>query len=476
MSARYEFFLTCVAFAFVMLPIEVITSEDVVERNTTKWTMPMWLEEVPVMYEGSVFTYKSLYVGEIYFGTPGKKYTLIFDTGSGNTVLPQMGCQSVGCIGKSTYDSRNSSTSSRVTDDESLRRFRSGRIMIKYGDGDVSGSFARDLACLGPNSEQCVKFNFVQARLMSTNPFALFSFDGVLGLGLSSLSASSNFSFVQQMLNQYPGAVAQLSIFLASDGRDNAIMLGGYDETRALEEPKWAPVFRAESGYWQVAMKSFAVAGVPLDYCDDGECRAVTDLGSTLFNVPTPIIGHVRESLLRFVPRELYTDGDDFDCLSFVTDGVSLDLGEFSITLPPSEVMSAKAFKRTAENGTEHLVCPAKIHHIDFPPPVGPKVFILGHPMLRTYYTVYDWDEKRIGFALANQTVKKEYTAPRRSTPIYIRTLGSLDYYLPHLTGKEEEMEEYLATFESDPSNATSNATNDTVEVTTDDTEADATV
>lgn len=234
-----------------------------------KWTLPMWLEEVPVMWQGSVFTRKSLYVGELYFGTPARKHTLIFDTGSGNTVLPQVGCESLGCLGKNLYNRSASSTSS-VVDDSSLQKFRSGKIIIKYGDGELSGSFIQDRACLGVE-HQCMMLNIVQAQRMSTNPFGLFSFDGVLGLGLGTLSASRNFSFVQQLMDHNPGMLGQLSIFLGSDGRDNSITLGGYDDKRALEKPKWASVIRPESGYWQVVVEAFSVSGIPFDYCDQLE-------------------------------------------------------------------------------------------------------------------------------------------------------------------------------------------------------------
>jgi hypothetical protein len=33
---------------------------------------------------------------------------------------------------------------------------------------------------------------------------------------------------------------------------------------------------------------------------------------------------------------------------------------------------------------------------------VGPKLFILGEPVLHRYYTVYDWNKLKVGFALAN--------------------------------------------------------------------------
>ena len=38
---------------------------------------------------------------------------------------------------------------------------------------------------------------------------------------------------------------------------------------------------------------------------------------------------------------------------------------------------------------------------LDLPEPLGPKLFILGEPVLRKYYTAYDSKGKRIGFSRA---------------------------------------------------------------------------
>lgn len=427
----------CAVFAFeillTILSAFVVADDD--DESRPQWTMPMWIEEVPLMWEGRIFTYKSLYVGELFVGTPPKKFSFIFDTGSGNTVLPNVDCVEISCLNKTLYDRKNSTTSENITDDSSPH-FPNQRVHIRYGDGDLTGSFVRDRICISENL--CVHLNMVEAKQMATNPFALFSFDGVLGLGLSSLSLSMDFSFVQQVMNLQPRMLRQLSVFLAIDGYENIITLGGYDRSRAIEEPKWAPVVKPKRGYWQVAVSSVRVAGSELDYCHDGACRAVTDLGSTLFSVPTPVILLVQQSLIRTVPPELHRE--DFDCINFVHDvKIDLQLEGFTLSLPAAEIMRPKPFKRRFENGTMQYVCTCKVHHVNFPPPLGPKVFILGHPLLRTYYTVYDWENKRIGFALADQShTSLKPLKKRLAPPVHIRALNSTDYYIPHLQWDEE--------------------------------------
>jgi hypothetical protein len=46
--------------------------------------------------------------------------------------------------------------------------------------------------------------------------------------------------------------------------------------------------------------------------------------------------------------------------------------------------------------------CSPRLLPVRLPEPLGPKLFILGEPILHRYYTVYDWKTQSIGFGLAN--------------------------------------------------------------------------
>merc|ERR1719422_2035222 len=46
--------------------------------------------------------------------------------------------------------------------------------------------------------------------------------------------------------------------------------------------------------------------------------------------------------------------------------------------------------------------CRPRLMPVRLPAPLGPKLFILGEPVLHRYYTVYDWAHRRVGFSLAN--------------------------------------------------------------------------
>eukprot|EP00439_Symbiodinium_sp_Y106_P086021 s341_g30.t2 len=77
------------------------------------------------------------------------------------------------------------------------------------------------------------------------------------------------------------------------------------------------------------------------------------------------------------------------------------DLRESSDELK-DEPSSPPAEKATAPSANStRPTCQPTIMPLELPEPLGPKLFIWGEPVLRKYYTVYDWQDQQIGFALA---------------------------------------------------------------------------
>jgi hypothetical protein len=52
--------------------------------------------------------------------------------------------------------------------------------------------------------------------------------------------------------------------------------------------------------------------------------------------------------------------------------------------------------------------CRPKMMPVSMPEPLGPKLFILGEPVLHRYYSVYDWSNPRIGFGLSSSRRNRE--------------------------------------------------------------------
>jgi hypothetical protein len=256
----------------------------------------------------------------------------------------------------------------------------------------------------------------VAATEMSEDPFNSFDFDGVLGMGLSGLSQTSEFNFLEAAAaggawEPMPGAEHTFAIFLAkSDEEQSEITFGGWQlsHLRSGEDLSWVQAQDPALGYWQIDVFGITVNGVKIDFCDNG-CRAVVDTGTSLLGVPSTL-GHDLADALR---HEAAADG------SCDGPGPTLEfhLGNFTILLDPADyarpefagtaaLLAAATLPKPAvsssgafSNSTQ--LCVPMLMHIDLPEPLSPRTIILGEPVLQRYYTAFDAGAKRIGFATA---------------------------------------------------------------------------
>ncbi len=172
-----------------------------------------------------------VFVGTIGIGTPfqGPLY-VVFDTGSSNLWVPQVGCSTGGCAGKNHYDTSASST--YVPNGQAFS--------IQYGTGSCSGTLVQDTVCVtGPacviNSPLRVpNVTFGEANQMA-DFFAQTPIDGILGLGFQSLAEDNVVPVFNVMVNEGVVPAAQFQIFLDSKPftKSAAIVFGGYGTKRA---------------------------------------------------------------------------------------------------------------------------------------------------------------------------------------------------------------------------------------------------
>jgi len=110
-------------------------------------------ESVPIYRQGRIASFKTSYSGVVSVGTPAQHFRVVFDTGSGNLVLPAVECDSEACLvpGRRRFDMGGSDTSAPVnadgtdvSDDE-----EGDQATIGFGTGEITGEFARDVVCFG---------------------------------------------------------------------------------------------------------------------------------------------------------------------------------------------------------------------------------------------------------------------------------------------------------------------------------------
>jgi len=388
--------------------------------------IPLNKQYVPVLRNNRTVMYKTAYYGDIFVGLPhAQTFTVVFDTGSGHFFVPSSKCESESCGNHRRYE-RNLSFSAVDVDHDGGEvppdTEERDQVAIAYGTGEIVGEFAQETVCLGNHtgedseaglrSIECTRLRVIFATELTTEPFYAFEFDGVLGLGLDSLALDPEFSFFGQMEKLNTMMEPLFGVFVSqSDEVASEISFGGPDIQRFSGELQWAPVAQPELGYWQMKVRNITVGGEPLELCQEGDCIAIADTGTSLVGVPKQAAQYVHWLLARKV------EGDPFqapDCRYHEGPEIIFDLGEVKIVIGPEDY-SRPAGLRVVNNKTDEteLICRASLLPVEEGGSLSPKTWILGEPVLRKYYTAYDWRQKRVGFATAVQPTHDPTVAPR---------------------------------------------------------------
>jgi len=426
--------------------------------STGSFSVRLHKQTLPLHSLDGLVHHKSAYFGAISIGKPKPQpFNVVFDTGSGHLVVPSVMCKSETCRRHNRYKRRGSLTATDIDVDGSpvIRGNSRDQLTVSFGTGEITGVFMHDVVCLGearnqPNSpargapgassgssllqagmrtvssssipngdteEQddredhgCLQMRFITAIAMTDDPFEKFSFDGIMGLGLQTLSQTPQFNLVD--VGAQEGAwygddyrLKTFGVFLAvSELEHSEITLGGYktEHIEAGEQISWCKALDEDLGHWQIAVKSITAAGERLSYCDDGTCRAVVDTGTSLLGVPSEF-GENLVDILRHYATE--------DGCGGILPSLEIELEHFTVVLGPSDISRpefvADEERPDALKDEEAASCIPMLMFMDLPEPLSPKTLILGEPVLQKYYTVFDALVPRIGFAAAHHVQPK---------------------------------------------------------------------
>eukprot|EP00929_Paragymnodinium_shiwhaense_P089604 TRINITY_DN4975_c0_g4_i1.p1 TRINITY_DN4975_c0_g4~~TRINITY_DN4975_c0_g4_i1.p1 ORF type:complete len:504 (-),score=188.35 TRINITY_DN4975_c0_g4_i1:304-1815(-) len=321
----------------------------------------------------SGIVHKTAYWGAIQLGTPPQEFKVIFDTGSGNLIVPSVDCKVPGCEPHKKYSRASSSTASTVTNERG-----EGSSEITFGTGQIEGDFYRDHMCLGESV--CIDANFIAADKETTEPFQEIPFDGIMGLGFKDLSMGKGFNMIDELTDKGALPNGQISFYL-TDGGDSEVTFGGYKQEYLASDIVWAPV--EVQSWWQVSMKDITFNNKPQHLCD-GSCRVAVDTGTSMLAGPSDLV----DKLSNMVDAK--SDCSNFDSLP----KLGFQIGNKVLNLMPDDYMDKSASD-----------CSFSLMALDVPPPKGP-LFIFGDPFLRRFVTVFDNGNKdgpRVGFAVSKQ-------------------------------------------------------------------------
>jgi len=317
---------------------------------------------------------KQMYYGEIQVGTPAQTFVVVYDTGSGNLIVPSVTCDSAPCLSHHQFDWKKSET---VENWQCGEDWGDDSVKITFGTGHVTGACLMDQVCMGG---ACTKAPFITALAESDRPFSAYTFDGVLGLSLPGMAQrNGSFSIFPHFSKNLKNPV--FSVFLSYDDAEvSEVTFGGSQEEHMASELFWVNL-SGKYGYWEVNADDITFDKVPSGFCKKraGGCRVAVDTGTSLLAGPGGLVAVILKKL-----------------------GVQPDCGNYESLPKLGFVVGGRILSLDKEDYVQNTngLCRVSFMTLDVPPPRGP-LFVFGIPFLQKYYTVYDIDQGRVGFAAA---------------------------------------------------------------------------
>ncbi|KAH7978285.1 hypothetical protein HPB49_005110 [Dermacentor silvarum] len=314
------------------------------------------------------------YYGVLTIGTPPQSFKLLMDTGSSNFWVPSVKCdQSMACrkYTQAHYDfpcalqKTNSQPSvsylhpiagnhAKYDSSQSSTYTKNGRyIRIRYSGGVVRGVTSIDNVGVGPAT--VTQYKFAEMDHSDGKLFRTAKYDGIFGLAFPSISQNNQLPLFDAMVKQGVVQQAVFSLYLSkqpSEQNGGEIYFGGINAERHTGDIHYVAVNQA--GHWQVTMDNMDVQGTTL--CVGG-CNAVVDSGTSFLSGPRA----------------------EVEILHRVIGAVRTDAGYI-----PIESGGVQCFTRISESDAS-----------------GARLWILGATFTQEYYTVFDRNQNRVGFATA---------------------------------------------------------------------------
>jgi cathepsin D len=312
------------------------------------------------------------YYGPITLGTPPQSFQVVFDTGSSNLWVPSSQCTNCGVI-KPKYDHTKSST-----------YVANGTVFnITYGSGPVSGFLSYDNLGWGNFVIKGMEFAEITDVTGLGPAWTAGKFDGILGMAFNSISVDRIPTPFDLLVQQGLVTSPVFAFYLSTDPSVvGELTLGGYDSKYFTGSIHYVDL--TEATYWETKQDYFKVGTTSAT----NVTRVIVDTGTSTLAGPKSDVAKIAAQIgaTAVIPGEEYA----ILCAKVPNlPDIHIGLGGMDYVLHGADYVIEEA---------GDPLCVLAILGIDVPPPAGP-LWILGDTFIRKYYTIFDYGNKRLGFA-----------------------------------------------------------------------------
>ncbi|CAF1077693.1 unnamed protein product [Adineta steineri] len=339
------------------------------------------------------------WLGSIGIGSPSQNFYIDFDTGSSDLWVPSIKCSSL-CNNHNRYNS-NASSTYQVDGDYFL---------ITYGDESYAeGYFDNDVVTINGLTVT----NQLFAEVLNMSGFDAPE-DGILGLAYPDYTSGGETPLFYNMWMQNLIPQPIFSFYFNPDSSatpGGELIFGGADTSKYTGAITYVNV--SVQGYWQFNMNRITVGNISI--CSSN-CSAIADTGTTLILGPTSNIRALNAALGATYERS--SGWYRVSCSTRTQQGfpnVTFTISGQTFTL------SVLQYFLIFQNG-QNFVCYSVFNYS----PLN-NIWILGDYFLSRFYSIFDINQNRVGFATSISYNYTPYIYPQtfQSTTTISSTIAS---------------------------------------------------
>ncbi|KAL9097343.1 MAG: hypothetical protein Q9165_000770 [Trypethelium subeluteriae] len=324
---------------------------------------PTQSDSAPVDQDGGDLTYMTT----VTLGSQGAQYHMLIDSSGSQSWVFGSDCTTQACNNHDTFGTANSNT----------LKTSSTPFSVSYGTGNVNGVLATDSVTVAGLT---VPLTFGLAS-NATSEFLSYPMDGILALGQAS---SSDATFMNSLSQQGHIQSKIFGIHLSRDvdgvnGSDGEIDFGTPNSNYYSGSLSYTPIIPDQS-FWQIAIDG---AGVDGKSASVGTQRnAILDTGTSFIYMPLSDAQAIH-SLVSGSSQS----GETFTVPCNTQSTVQMSISNVNYNISYQDIVGS-----STDGGT---TCGSKIVGRQT---FGPNQWLVGDVFLKNVYTVFDFDQNRVGF------------------------------------------------------------------------------